>query len=299
MLIDMFKTGLESSKANGNFPVVEIISLLKESFMEKRNSIEELASLVKSLKEIGIVKDNQEGKSPIEELMNYKDILERLGGLGGDVSARRTSPFVELIQVLGPFLPELISRITEPLNKFLDLKTMQMQASLSSSPKKFVPVKLSEKPVSGISSETTTYSGLKDTVTKEQSELLPISKELIDKGEEGYPEFYELLYTFPQMKPFLEAFRQGLMADTQIIDSMPKELPPEVINYLKDFLKWLRINIADMGTEVIGICAKCREIYDFASKNAFEEDDKICDVEMDGQICSGQIELKTEQPVTK
>ena len=289
MLIEMFKTGLDSAKSNGNIPIIEIIKLIKES-SEQRNSLEEVAVLVKNLKDIGVIKDNpQTTSSPIEEILKYREFFDRLG-LGGDVvSGGRKNPFMELFQIVAPILPEIIAKITEPINKLLELKTLSIQASLPN-PTKFIPAQL--PPVKPLEKTTDKKDEVKEG-------MLAIPKELIDKGLEGYPEFYRMVYDFPQMRVFLEQFRQGLISDTQILEMLPKDLPAEMKEYLSGFLKWMKASIDDMGSGLEGVCNKCGESYEFASKNAYEQDDKICDAERFGQVCEGQIELKEIKPEEK
>lgn len=278
---------------------------------------------IKELQEMGLLtKPANEGT--LAKLGEFKDLMGIVTDLAKTNKGETPTLMEKLVDVLAPRVPEMISNVTGAVQNAVELKKAQLLKAVPRS-ESHIPEGLPPATSDGLDPYAV---GIPEGIQEgEEVPSVPPVQPTFSK-EEG------MLHLWPQYKAFFNEFYNKLTAYAPGVDHredfmaivarLEEVLPgvtekisegvlngPEITKFITqygdkrfrdlavqpklkamvvDFIQWVR-----KPREFVAQCSKCPAIYDFESKEEFEQDPQVCGfLGADGSQCEGKLSLISE-----
>lgn len=242
------------------------------------------------LKTAGLIQ-TPEANDPLAMLTKMKDMVELMGGMGGEGSGGKPNIMLEAIRMLAPQLPKMVGDVTSTIKSVADVSKLKLYRQLG------VPTQLppskgtpSSPLISNTGNETVVEEQIIEGPIAEVPVMNPVVRQILDAIEKNDVEFY------PKLKDYLgiyvnpgvvQSLVDGEIAEATFLETLSATLQQPFLasdqskTYFNNFLNSLR---PDPLKLVVAKCAQCGEEFDYEDQKAYDEDGKVC------EGCGGTIE---------
>jgi len=289
--------------------VKDAIVLLKEMGVigqpkQESNSLRETIVLLKEFGLIGQPKVEPPKEDPYAMVERVLNLINLVKSAGGEVAGEKPSLGVELVRILGPRVPDMVSRITSTVDKVADVQRLKIERSLGR-PTVSAPTTSAPLPTGPPSAppaaepETPPASSAPSAPSSATQQLHPVIAEIHNAIESRdssyYPKLKQLIdiYIGPHMVPALVS---GQINIAVFLSTLADQLghpyfnEPQTHEYFKEFIEAQKgekaaPSAAQTGP-VIGRCNHCGAEYEYLD-GLVPGEPEVC-----GENgCSGIIEL--------
>jgi len=290
--------------------VKDAIILLKEMGVigqpkQESNSLRETIVLLKELGLIGQPKAEPPKEDPYAMVERVLNLINLVKSVGGEVAGEKPSLGVELVRILGPRVPDMVSRITSTVDKVADVQKLKIERSLGARPT--APAQAASAPLPAgpppappaAEPETPPAPPAPSTPSSATQQLHPVIAEIHNAIESRDPSYYPKLkqlidiYIGPHMVPALVS---GQINIAVFLSTLADQLghpyfnEPQTHEYFKEFIEAQKAEKAAPATAqtspVIGRCNHCGAEYEYMD-GLVPGEPEVC-----GENgCSGIIEL--------
>ena len=267
--------------------MISMLPILKElGIIGQPKPPDVFAELLK-FKELGLIKlanDSQEDTlGQVEKLKTLIEVVSSLTGVTGLVGGEKPSIGMKLIETLGPHVPNMVKNITDTVSNIAEVSKLKLSRGLGGiaptpSRPSFIP------PTAPPNLEE--ISKDKETLPEPEAATMrnPIVQEIYDSIQSNNEEY------FPKLRDLINIYIGGNALDKLVgreitvfafLQTMNQSLyetfftEEASIKYFNNFLVW-HINEIHKNM-VVGICNQCGEQFDFATRQEFGADSKVCD----------------------
>ncbi len=292
---------------------------------EKENTMLES---IQMFKELGLFPEKPKPPNPIEQLTEMKALLTLVNGMSG--SGGKQTTMEKIIDVIGPLIPETLTKISETVNGYIQLKRMQVGGiapvqtihpnteTYDNEPMPMLPVKHTPIPPGqvDVTPKADIYGGLHDMSIPGAS---PVPGK--ENGDMQIKLFLSTIYSnmmsnnkefFATLKNALETSNEGaelvngisnksintkelvtLLQHWDKVRLSEPSIQPKLIQYCSDFINWIRSN------EFIVTCSICNTGYKYDSKEEFDADTKKnCEIkDCEGVLIMPILPIKTKEVI--
>ncbi len=305
MIAESFKAGIDSARAmtpqqgsqnNMMDMAITMLTLLKEIGVitpHKPKKEDDMLETLLKLKEAGLVKLGNEDKDDM--LSSVSKIMELTQALNPLMERNEnTSTLTRLAEILAPKIPQVVENITSAVRSVSEVSKMKLAHRLDAVMPNSIPSQLEASP----NSQKPSAAPFKQ---EEANQMHPIIKSIYDAVESNDVAFYDKLTVL--MNSFVNptALSSLVKGDMKIDDFLsyiaqateqPFFASEKSRQYFTKYIAAQRGTEEDSPDEIIyANCKKCGEQYEYAGKKAFDNDNRICDVDVNGQSCMGEIEV--------
>ncbi len=257
-------------------------------------------AVLKQLKDAGLIgqqtTDTGAPKPLVEQISELKELLDVVGDLRGPAGPTAEPTAVVVAKILAPYVPQVLHTVNNVVDVIrlrfgVQGPAMQPPGTAAAPPRAVGPPPMPP--------------AVQVLVTRTQAAIL--------SGDDGFfPAFAEGITThIMDGRKFLLAIQRGELEEEQALVAVqgtgllnPAE--PRTRAWLIRFVHWLRAAQPMAAAEpspsagasppttvgaIAARCEKCQQEYRFDSREDFEQDTRICDSEVSGEFCKGNIVL--------
>lgn len=301
-LVETLKTGVSiASQAGGGADKLDglaktattVIGLLKDLGLVGPAKASPADLVMGKLLErlVADVVEKPEKADPLEEVARLKELVTVFTPvLGG--AAEKTSVMVELARAIGPHIPDMVARITDTVNRGLEVARLRALLQHGAAPGPG-PAMLPAGPAAALAILAVE---LPQAAARDDARYFPRLANLVAGSVPGGGQLLEGL-RLGQVTAEQGAL---LLASHGVADA---DKPP-VLPFLERFVAWLgqttavpaapRTPPAPRPGQVVAACVKCGAEYLYESWRDFEQDSHVCDATVEDQAgtpgpCGGEV----------
>jgi hypothetical protein len=276
-----------------------------------------LRETLQTLKALGVIGAEPRGvENPVNQLQHLRQVMELVesfGGGGGGPESKST--LVQITEIVGPQLPQMIGQVTATINNAIDLARLKMGLPTGPGGPVVTPTPRPAVQPAGpaAAAQAIFLEQLRRAIRTDDDGFFPTLLQVIAKNIPGGIVFAGQAHRGEiDEEPAL-----NVMGATQLID--PKDATTRA--YAFRFLHWLRgpqagsilddvdreITLAatranaaqpppdtriDIPSDALeGVCESCGAVYSYGDRNAFDADSQECEVMHGAEKCGGRIAL--------
>ena len=277
--------------------MMSIVNGMNQSKEKPKSFVEQL----QEMQALGLVKQPKD-ENPLAKIAEMKDLLSLVSDLSGVSKGERPSTIEKIIDVVGPHVPEMISKVTGTINNAIDYSKARMGLPTNNPPTRIVRnVNQQALPTNQSTSEDPNmlfygklFTELHQIISANDHSKFPYIANQIVKlfgSEQAVLDIISGTLSPDAIANALTMYGGVKFRDTTFV--------PQMNTYITEFTNWVKAQHAQhvkqqqqqLDNNYVVLCSKCGAEFEYQSKAEFDSDpNKVCGVDLsNGIVCDGLI----------